>query len=74
MGLLITRKWHPGIEDAEPADSKARYKFPYGDCKDLHLCGILSAESRAPRTSMMISKGQSAHLHGILETLHKKLA
>ena len=57
-GFAEYEKWHLGIDEAEPADTKARYKFPYGHFKDLHRCGILSA----------------AHLHGILEALHKKLA
>jgi hypothetical protein len=40
-------KWHLGIDPEEPEDSKARYKFPYGDFNVVHRCGVLSAESRA---------------------------
>jgi hypothetical protein len=73
-GFAEYEKWHLGIDDAEPADTKARYKFPYGDFKDLHRCGILSAESRAGQYKHYDIESAGAHLHGILEALHKKLA
>ena len=73
-GFAEYEKWHLGIDDAEPTDTKARYKFPYGDFKDLHRCGILSAESRAGQYKHYDIESAAAHLHGILEALHKKLA
>src|SRR5712671_3293378 len=39
-------KWHLGINNDEPENTKARYKFPYGDFQKVHRCGVLSAESR----------------------------
>jgi hypothetical protein len=73
-GFHEYEKWHLGIEDTEPADTKARYKFPYGDFKDLHRCGLLSAESRAGQYKHYDIESAAAHLHGMLEALHKKLA
>ena len=40
-------KWYLGIEDDAAEDTKARYKFPYGDFRNVHRCGVISAESRA---------------------------
>ena len=39
--------WHLGVDDEEPEDTKARYKFPYGDFTRVHRCGVLAAEVRA---------------------------
>ncbi len=40
-------KWHLGIDDRYPENTKRRYKFPYGDFKNVHRCGLLAARSRA---------------------------
>jgi hypothetical protein len=40
-------KWHLGIDDAHAEKTKARYKFPYGDLKNVHRCALLAIESRA---------------------------
>jgi len=40
-------KWHLGIDDAHGEKTKARYKFPYGDLKNVHRCALLALESRA---------------------------
>ena len=40
-------KWHLGIDDAHGEKTKARYKFPYGDFKNVHRCALLAVESRA---------------------------
>jgi hypothetical protein len=40
-------KWHLGIDERFPEHTKRRYKFPYGDFKNVHRCGLLAARSRA---------------------------
>jgi hypothetical protein len=40
-------KWHLGIDRRFPETSKQRYKFPYGDFKNVHRCGLLAVKSRA---------------------------
>ena len=40
-------KWHLGIDDRYPENTKQRYKFPYGDFKNVHRCGLLAAKARA---------------------------
>ena len=46
-GLSEYGKWYLGIDDEEDEDNKGHYKFPYGDFKTVHRCGVLAAESRA---------------------------
>ena len=44
------------------------YEFPYGDFKDLHRCGVLSAESRAGQYKHFDIERAAAHLHGMIDT------
>jgi hypothetical protein len=60
-------KWHLGIDDGEEEESKRRYKFPYGDFRDVHRCGVLAAESRAGQYKYVDIEVAVAHLHGMLE-------
>jgi hypothetical protein len=65
-------RWHLGIDDDRPRDTKGRYKFPYGDFRAIHRCAILAAESRAGQRSYAGVKSAAAHLHGMLETLRSE--
>jgi len=40
-------KWHLGIDVRYSENTKRRYKFPYGDFKNAHRCGMLAAKTRA---------------------------
>ncbi|GGE95513.1 hypothetical protein [Mycetocola zhadangensis] len=40
-------KWHLGVDDDHPDDTKGHYKFPLGDFRKVHRCAIISGESRA---------------------------
>jgi hypothetical protein len=40
-------KWHLGIDERHAEDTKARYKFPYGDFKNVHRSALLAARNRA---------------------------
>ncbi|MDB5907324.1 MAG: hypothetical protein JWP34_1438 [Massilia sp.] len=60
-------KWHLGIDDAHAEDTKGRYKFPYGDFKDVHRCGVLTVESRAGQYKHFDIERAAAHLHGMIE-------
>ena len=46
-GFAEYRKWHLGIDETHAEDTKARYKFPFGDLRNLHRCGLLAVKSRA---------------------------
>ena len=65
-------KWHLGIDEDENPDTKARYKFPYGDFENVHRCGVLAAESRAGQYQYDDIEQAAAHLHGMLEQLRAK--
>jgi hypothetical protein len=65
-------RWHLGVDDEARPDTKAHYKFPYGDFHDVHRCAILSAESRAAQRGYEDIKSAVAHLHGMLEVLRSE--
>jgi hypothetical protein len=60
-------RWHLGIDDDQSEETKARYKFPYGDFKDVHRCAVLSAESRAGQYKYFDIESAAAHLHGMID-------
>ena len=63
------QKWYFGIDDEHDEDTKSRYKFPYGDFKNVHRCGVISAESRAGQYKYDDIESAAAHLHGMLDKL-----
>lgn len=63
--------WYLGINEDEPRENKARYRFPYGDFEVVHRCGVLSAESRAGQYKHLEIERAAAHLHGMLDALRK---
>jgi hypothetical protein len=46
-GFSEYAKWHLGVDERYPANTKRRYKFPYGDFTNVHRCGLLAARRRA---------------------------
>jgi len=72
-GMVEYGKWHLGIDDDEDTDTKAHYKFPYGDFKAVHRCGVLAAESRAGQYKYPDIESAAAHLHGMIESKKQKV-
>ena len=66
-GLAEYARWHLGTDGAEPRDGKVHYKFRYGDFRDVHRCGVLSAESRAGQRKYFDIEQAAAHLHGMID-------
>ena len=62
-------RWYLGINDEKSEDTKRHYEFPYGDFKDVHRCGVLSAESRAGQYKHFDIESAAAHLHGMLDKM-----
>jgi hypothetical protein len=60
-------KWHLATDDEHREETKGHYKFPYGDFRDIHRCGVLAAESRAGQRKYFDVETAAAHLHGMLE-------
>jgi len=71
-GFSEYARWYLGIDDDENEDTKAHYKFPYGDFAKVHLCGVLAAESRAGQRKYYDIELATAHLHGMLEALDSR--
>ncbi len=74
QGLKEYAKWYLGVDDEKGEDTKGRYKFPYGDFKKVHRCGVLSAESRAGQYKHADIESAAAHLHGMLESLKQRVS
>lgn len=72
FGFSEYGKWHLGIDDEEDEETKARYKFPYGDLEDVHRCGVLAAESRAGQYKYSDVENAAAHLHGMIDQAASK--
>jgi hypothetical protein len=66
-GLEEYAKWHLGVDDEQPEDTKKRYKFPYGDFVDVHRCAVLTIESRAGQYKHFDIETAAAHLHGMID-------
>jgi hypothetical protein len=62
-------RWHLGRDDDAREETKAHYKFPFGDFEDVHRCGLLAAESRAAQRQYDDIESAAAHLHGMIEAL-----
>jgi hypothetical protein len=60
-------RWYLGVNDEKHEDTKGHYEFPYGDFKDVHRCGVLSAESRAGQYKHLDIESAAAHLHGMID-------
>jgi hypothetical protein len=46
-GFAEYRKWHLGIDETHAENTKGRYKFPFGDFRNIHRCALLAVRSRA---------------------------
>jgi hypothetical protein len=71
-GFREYAKWHLGEDEAENEETRARYKFPYGDFERVHRCAVLSAESRAGQYKYVDIENAAAHLHGALTALSER--
>jgi len=68
-GYTANARWYLGVDDEESEETKAHYKFPYGDFEKVHRCGVLAAESRAGQRKYYDIELATAHLHGMLDAL-----
>jgi hypothetical protein len=68
-------KWHLGIDEGHAENTKARYKFPYGDFRNVHRCALLAAKSRAGQYKyhdIENAADQLAELIGMKKKLQEK--
>jgi hypothetical protein len=60
-------KWFLGIDERHARNSKARYKFPCGDFKNIHRCALLAAENRAGQFHHSDIEEAAIHLRKLIE-------
>jgi hypothetical protein len=60
-------KWHLGIDERYVEDTKRRYKFPYGDFKNVHRCGVLAVQNRAAEYRYSEIENAAAQLRAMVE-------
>jgi hypothetical protein len=72
-GFSEYAKWHLGIDDAHAEDTKARYKFPCGDFKNVHRCGVLAARSRAGQYKDYEIENAAAQLKAMIDPTKERL-
>jgi hypothetical protein len=68
-GYLEYARWHLAIDDSEDEETKARYKFPYGNLQDVHRCAVIAAESRAGQYKHYEIEKAAAHLHELIDNV-----
>jgi hypothetical protein len=61
-------KWHLGIDERRPLNTKARYKFPCGDFKDIHRCALLAVQNRAKQFNHPNIETAAISLRKMMET------
>ena len=60
-------KWHLGIDRRYAENTKRRYKFPYGDFKNVHRCGVLAVQRRAGEYGYSEIQNAAAQLRAMIE-------
>jgi hypothetical protein len=71
-GLGEYAKWHLGVDDHYPGNTKQRYKFPYGDFKNVHRCALLAAKARARQYGYTEIEYAAAELERAMKVQSKK--
>jgi hypothetical protein len=71
-GLGEYAKWHLGVDDHYPGNTKQRYKFPYGDFKNVHRCALLAAKARARQYGYTEIENAAAELERATKVQSKK--
>jgi len=66
-GFTDYAKWHLGIDNRYPENTKRRYKFPYGDFKNVHRCGVLAVQARAGEYRYSEIENAATHLRATIE-------
>jgi hypothetical protein len=67
-GIAEYGKWHLGIDEAHAEGTKARYKFPFGDFKNVYRSGLLAVKSRAHQFGHIEIENAAAHLLELLNS------
>jgi hypothetical protein len=66
-GFAEYAKWHLAIDSRFAENTKRRYKFPYGDFKNIHRCAVLAAQSRATQYKYRDVETAATKLRALIE-------
>jgi hypothetical protein len=66
-------KWHLGIDERHAENSKARYKFPYGDFENVHRSAVLAVQSRASQYKHYDIEKAAIELREMIEAKNGRL-
>jgi hypothetical protein len=66
-GFSEYAKWHLGIDERYAEKTKQRYKFPYGDFKNVHRCGVLAVQNRAGEYRYSEIENAAAQLRAMIQ-------
>jgi hypothetical protein len=69
-GFAEYAKWHLGIDRRFRENTKQRYKFPYGDFKNVHRCGLLAVKARARQYGYADIENAAAELERAIKDTH----
>ncbi|HWY50064.1 MAG TPA: hypothetical protein VNW72_01135 [Chthoniobacterales bacterium] len=67
-GFAEYAKWHLAIDKRHGEETKARYKFPFGDFSALHRCGLLAAKARAHEYGYAEIESAASELLALIES------
>ncbi len=70
-GFSEYEKWFLGIDEEKKEGTKGRYKFPYGDFRDVHRCAVISDESRAGQYKHFEIEKALRHLLDMIDSKRK---
>jgi hypothetical protein len=59
--------WYLGLDDEASENTKARYKFPYGDFVRVHRGGLIAAETRAGQYKYHDVEGAAVRLRDMMD-------
>ncbi|MFC4533537.1 hypothetical protein [Sphaerisporangium dianthi] len=68
-GMDEYAKWHLGVDDEQDESNKGRYKFPFGDFKKAHRCGVIAVKMRAAQRDYDDIEKAADHLKDMLDEL-----
>jgi hypothetical protein len=71
-GFAEYANWHLGINAAHAQNTKARYKFPFGDFKNLHRSAVLAVKSRAHQFGYSDIEKAAARLLQMMESKERR--
>ena len=70
-GFVEYSKWHLGTDPTHVQNSKARFKFPFGDFKNIHRCALLAVKSRAHQYGYSDIENAAERLLEMMEKLRQ---